>query len=103
MPLYEYIDEANDEIVEIYLHVDECDDIGAIRNHDGRKLRRVLSSVVSRVDNGFVSRQVHRFHPDVKHHTKEGWAAFNNRNEAKEFIARNNGRDSASTDWSLDS
>ena len=57
MPLYEYIDEANDEIVEIYLHVDECDDIGAIRNHDGRKLRRVLSSVVSRVDNGFVSRQ----------------------------------------------
>jgi len=46
---------------------------------------------------------VHRFHPDVKHHTKEGWAAFNNRNEAREFIARNNGRDSASTDWGLDS
>jgi hypothetical protein len=80
MPLYEYIDEANDEIVEIFLHHDEADDIGAIRNHDGRRLRRILSQIVSKVDNGFVSRQVHRWHPDVKNHTKEG----------------------ASTDWSLD-
>lgn len=102
MPLYEYIDEANDEIVEIYLHVDECDDIGAIRNHDGRKLRRVLSSVAAKVDNGFYSRQVHKWHPHAKHHTKEGWAAFNNKQEAREFIARNNGEASASTTWSLD-
>ena len=102
MPLYEYIDEANDEIVEIFLHHDEADDIGAIRDHDGRRLRRILSQVVSKVDNGFVSRQVHRWHPDVKNHTKEGWAAFNNKNEAREFIARNNSKEGASTDWSLD-
>lgn len=103
MPLYEYIDEANDEIVEIYLHVDECDDIGAIRNHDGRKLRRVLSSVVSQVDNGFVSRQPRKWHPDAKHHTKDGWAAFNNRSEAREFAARNNGRAANDCDFHMDS
>ena len=102
MPLYEYIDESNDEIVEIYLSVDECDDIGAIRTVDGRRLRRIFSSVGTRVDNGFVSRQVHRFHPDVKHHTKEGWAAFNNKSEAREFIARNNSKEQSTTDWSLD-
>ena len=102
MPLYEYIDEANDEIVEIFLHHDEADDIGAIRNHDCRRLRRILSQIVSKVDNGFVSRQVHRWHPDVKNHTKEGWAAFNNKKEAREFIARNNSKEGASTDWSLD-
>lgn len=102
MPLYEYIDESNDEVVEIYLSVDECDDIGAIRTVDGRRLRRILSSVGTRVDNGFVSQQVHRFHPDVKHHTKEGFAAFSNRAEAREFIAKNNGRSNADVDWNLD-
>lgn len=102
MPLYEYIDDSNDEIVEIFLHADEADDIGAIRTHEGRKLRRILSTIAAKVDNGFVSRQVHRWHPDAKHHTKEGWAAFNNRNEAREFIARNNSRDNAAADWQLD-
>jgi hypothetical protein len=38
----------------------------------------------------------------VKNHTKEGWAAFNNKREAREFIARNNSKEGASTDWSLD-
>lgn len=102
MPLYEYIDEDTGEAVELFLHVDECDDIGAIRQENGRRLRRVFSNVAAQIDNGFVSRQVHRFHPAVKHHTKEGFAAFNNRQEAREFIARNNGEASASTTWSLD-
>jgi len=86
MPLYEYIDDSNDEIVEIFLHADEADDIGAIRTHEGRKLRRILSTVAAKVDNGFVSRQVHRWHPDAKHH----------------IIARNNSRDNAAADWQLD-
>jgi hypothetical protein len=102
MPLYEYIDESNDEVVEIYLHADEADDIGAIRNENGRRLRRIFSQVSTKIDNGFVSRQVHRWHPDVKHHTKEGWAAFNNKREAREFIARNNAKEGSTTDWSLD-
>ena len=102
MPLYEYIDEANDEVVEIFLHVDECDDIGAIRNHEGRKLRRIMSSLATKVDKGFTTRQVHKWHPDAKHHTKEGWATFSNKREAREFIARNNGRQNAQQEWSLD-
>lgn len=102
MPLYEYIDEANDELVEIFLHVDECDDIGAVRNHDGRRLRRVLSSVGTKVEREFITRQVDKWHPDAKHHTKEGWCAFNNRNEAREFVARNNSRSNAANDWHLD-
>lgn len=102
MPLYEYIDEDTGEAVELFLHVDECDDIGAIRQENGRRLRRVFSNVAAQIDNGFVSRQVNKWHPDVKRHTKEGWAAFNNRNEAREFIRRNNGRSNATQDWSLD-
>ena len=102
MPLYEYIDEDTGETVELFLHHDECDDIGQIRREGDRRLRRIFSQVATNIDNGFVSRQVHKWHPDVKNHTKDGWAAFNNRREAREFIARNNGRGNSATDWSLD-
>lgn len=102
MPLYEYIDEDTGEHVELFLHHDDCDDIGAIRQENGRRLRRVLSTIAASVDNGFVSRQPQKWHPDAQRHTKEGWCAFNSRQEAREFSKRNNQRAGADLDFHVD-
>lgn len=100
--IYQFVDEATGEPVELNLPMGSAPCIGETTRQGGRVLRRVVTAPRIAVDKGCVSWQVERWHPDVKQHTKDGLAVFPNREAAKEFIRKNNGDARSDQDWHYD-
>lgn len=103
MPIYEFRDANTNEPVDAYLPVADAPEFGEFVTVDGRLLMRVVSNIQSPiVDNGFVSRQPAKWHPDAPAHTPDGWCAFKSDKEAADFCKRNNGDGLATLDFQVD-
>lgn len=95
--IYEFSDEQTGEAVELWMPMSEAPRIGSVIEHEGRKLRREISSVLGfkREEICFASHQLPK--GDI-HHKRAGGAfddknrpVFTNRKQAQEYAARTEG------------
>lgn len=89
--IYEFVDLESGARVEVSMPMRDAPPIDSIIEHDGRRLKRVMSAPASvAVDDftPFSSIQMERNHPDAPRLDKFGRARFNTRQEVREFEAK---------------
>ncbi len=92
MPMYEFLDVAADEVVEVFFAMKDAPALGAEIQHEGRTLQRLLSAHQANTDlvrDRFpvVSRSLCKNHPDCPHDRK-GNAVIKNRQHRRELCAK---------------
>ncbi len=89
MPTYEFIDQATNEYVELYLPVDTCR-IGDTHFDEGRELVRIASrpQQVNEKPIYFTSMQLPQHWPYAKHFDSWGSPQFSSKKELNESLAK---------------
>ena len=102
MPEYPYEDVETGETVDLFRTMAEADSIGAVIEHEGRKLRRLASQGVGTIDAGFhpfTSISQARHDPDAPRHDAQGRPQFQSKREVQDFLAKKNARGGKELVW----
>ena len=96
--IYEFVDTETGERVEIPFPAGKAPGDGEVIEHEGRRVRRVLSIPAGFNIHGtkpfvpFVSESQQVWHPDAPAHTPDGKPVFQSRREQATFVDKNNAR-----------